>query len=75
VLVKLHVVSAFALLSILPFTALTRAIVEPVDRLARRIAAPVGSALRPAWLSIERRIGAAVTTASTLVFDNGEEEN
>ena len=51
------VAAAFALLAVLPFTALTHAAVAPVDRVARRIAAPVVKALRPAWLSVERRTG------------------
>ena len=75
VLVKLHVVSAFALVVVLPFTALASAMVARVDRFARRIAEPAWGALRPAWLLMERRMSAAAQSASTLMFHNGEEEN
>ena len=74
-LVKLHVASAFGLIAILPFTALARAIVAPVDRFTRKAASPALGAARAAWLSVQPRMGAAVHSASALVFHNGEEEN
>lgn len=75
VLVKLHMVSAFAIIAILPFTGLAHAVMAPLDRFARGAATPVRSVLRPAWVSMERRMGAAVQSVSTLMFHNGEEEN
>jgi nitrate reductase gamma subunit len=75
VLVKLHVVAAFAVLAVFPFTNMARAVIEPVDQLTDWILAPASRAFRPAWLALRRWTAARVQTASALVLRDGEKEN
>jgi nitrate reductase gamma subunit len=74
-LVKLHVLSAFALLAVFPVSAIAGVVIVRVDRLAFWTLAPVSRIVRPAWFAIEAWTSARVQIASARFLRNGEEEN
>jgi len=73
-LVKLHVLSAIALVTVFPFTATARVVLTPVDRLTGGALAPMSRLFRPAWVAVEAWTAARLQ-ASVLFFRNREEEN
>ena len=52
-LVRLHVICAFALLAVAPFTGMVRYVFVPLDRLTSWIAAPVAAIRRSVWSTLE----------------------
>ena len=74
-LVKLHVIAAFLLLAIVPFTEMACAVLEPVGSLMHWIGAALAPAFRPGWRSIERWTGAQLRTALVIVTRHHDEEN
>ena len=74
-LVKLHVLSAFALVAVFPFTAMARVVITPVGRLTGWTLAPMSRLFRPAWAAVETWTAARLQMASARFFRNREEEN
>jgi respiratory nitrate reductase gamma subunit len=74
-LVKLHVVCAFVLLMALPFSDLSRLVVAPADRLARRACEPMAGLARAARSAAGARITTLAHACSARLLRNGAEEN
>src|SRR3954468_13495458 len=74
-LVKLHVASAFVFVAVLPFTSVAGAVCFHIAARARRVLAPLGRDLRPAWQSLGRRTTSHARTAAVVIFGNGGEDN
>jgi nitrate reductase gamma subunit len=52
-LVQLHVVCAFALVGIAPFTRMARVVIMPLDALVQWVTGPVAGVCSPAWRAVE----------------------
>jgi hypothetical protein len=74
-LVKLHLVCAFVLLAVLPFTDLSRLLLGPMDRLARRACRPLIGLTRAARPAMAARVSSLTQTWSSRLLRNGAEEN
>lgn len=74
-LVRLHVVCAFALLAVAPFTGTVRFVFVPLDRVTAWIFAPVAALGRPAWSSLESWTAGRVRLLHAVFVHNEREEN
>ena len=74
-LVKLHVVCAFVLLAVLPFSDLSRLVLRPMDRLARLVLEPIADLARAARPALAARASSLTHAWTARLLRNETEEN